>query len=109
MPTPVEPKNINAELPSAAAITGVVLFKKIYYEQSPYTIFGYFNISTNILKINEKKPSLNDLSMFNPINQFINTRNYDTPNADKGIYYYHKDNLTEFIRKCYIPPLQATA
>jgi len=94
----------NIEDQSMTDITGVVLFKNT----GKQVIFGYFNISSNILRLTNKKPSINELADFNPINEFIYTNHYDLPNADKGIYYYHPENLKEFIRKCYIPPLQST-
>jgi hypothetical protein len=86
-------------------ITGVVLFKDIGANGDSQVIFGYFPIPENIIQPNGKKPSQAELAGFNPINEFITTTHYDTPNNDKGIYYYNPANLEEFLRKCYIPPI----
>jgi hypothetical protein len=91
--------------PQSGDITGVVLFKDIGFNGESQVIFGYFPIPANILQIGGKKPSQAELAGFNPINEFINTRNYNTPNDDKSIYYYTPENLEEFLRKCYIPPI----
>jgi hypothetical protein len=91
--------------PQSADITGVILFKDIGVNGKSQIIFGYFPIPQTVMKPGGKNPSQLELVMFNPINEFINTRNFDTPNDDKGIYYYTPTNLEEFLRKCYIPPI----
>ena len=97
--------DVTTDNPQSGEITGVVLFKDIGANGDAQVILGYFPISTNIMQIGGKKPSIAEIAGFNPINEFITTRNYDTPNDDKGIYYYNPANMEEFLRKCYIPPI----
>jgi hypothetical protein len=104
-PSTVPIKDATDINPQSAEITGIVLFKDIGANGESQVIFAHFPIPTSVLKIDGKKPSMADLAGFNPINEFINTNQYDTPNEDKGIYYYHPENLAEFLRKCYVPPL----
>ena len=91
--------------PQSADITGVILFKDIGANGESQIMFGYFPIPQSVMKLGGKTPTQEDLAGFNPINEFITTRNYDRPNADNGVYNYTPTNLQEFLRKCYIPPI----
>ena len=88
-------------------ITGTVIFKDIGINGEYYPIFGYFPIPTNVLG-DTAKTTQTDLEAFNPIVEFVNTTKHDVQNADKGIYYYTEANLSEFLRKCYVPPIDST-
>lgn len=89
-------------------ITGIVLFKEIGPDDTnSHVIFGYFPIPSNLLT-NKGDASAADVEAFNPIRDFMvkGKKNYNV-SSDKGIYDYHPENLKEFLRKCYIPPLSS--
>ena len=89
-------------------ITGIVLFKEIGLDvKNPHVIFGYFPIPSKLLA-NKGDASAADVEAFNPIRDFMveGKKNYNV-SSDKGIYDYHPENLKEFLRKCYIPPLSS--
>ena len=104
-PNTISIADASEDTPQSADITGVILFKDIGANGESQIIFGYFPIPQSVLKLGGKTPTQEDLAGFNPINEFINTRTYDRPNADNGVYYYTSANLEEFLRKCYVPPI----